>query len=81
MPNTLVEASLPLSSQSDTLETDILDLINAEAVIGMDALVAFLPQHSWCQIFHAIDRLARSGKIVLRRHRFDYTLFSKHYAE
>ena len=81
MPNnSLIEASLPLSSQSDTLETDILDCINTEAVIGLDALTAFLPQYSWSQIFHAIDRLARSRKIVLRRHLFDYTLFSRHHA-
>jgi len=39
-----------------------------------------LPQYTWNQIFHAVDQLARFGKIVLRRHQFEYTLFSINYA-
>jgi hypothetical protein len=38
-----------------------------------------LPEYSWNQIFHAVDQLARAGSIVLRRHRYDYTLFSTAY--
>jgi hypothetical protein len=39
-----------------------------------------MPQYSWSQIFYTVDRLARCGRIVLRRHHCDYTLFSTHYA-
>jgi len=53
--------------------------VNEDAVIGLDALVQMLPDHSWNQIFHAVDQLAREGRIVLRRHRYDYTLFSTAY--
>jgi hypothetical protein len=35
-----------------------------------------MPQYTWNQIFHCVDQLARCHKIVLRRHRFEYMLFS-----
>jgi len=38
-----------------------------------------MPEYSWNQIFHAVDCLARCRKIVLRRHRFEYTLFSTNF--
>lgn len=72
----------PSSSQAshDTLEQAVLRHIDEQAVIGLDTLVILLPDYSWNQIFHAVDRLARSGGITLRRHRSEYTLFSTHYA-
>lgn len=70
-----------LLSPSDRLEADILSHIDEDTAIGLDALIAFLPQYNWSQIFHTIDRLARTGRIVLRRHRFNYTIFSKHFAD
>jgi hypothetical protein len=65
---------------TETLEQAILRHIDEQAVIGMDALIILLPDYSWNQIFHAVDRLARCGKITLRRHRSEYTLFSTNYA-
>ena len=62
------------------VERDVLEQIRDQTVIGLDALAACLTQHSWNQIFHAVDRLARQGKVVLRRHGFEYTIFSTHYA-
>ena len=63
-----------------SIEHKILEQIQEQSVIGMDALVAYFQEYGWSQIFQAIDRLARQGKIVLRRHRFEYTIFSPHYA-
>ena len=63
-----------------TLEQTILDRLEEESVVGLDELIEMLPQYSWNQIFHAVDQLARFGKIVLRRHRYDYTVFSTSYA-
>lgn len=65
---------------TETLEQAILSHIDEQAVIGLDALVILLPDYSWSQIFHVVDRLARCGGITLRRHRSEYTLFSTHYA-
>lgn len=69
-----------LTGSSETIERSILDQIDEQAVIGLDALTALLPGYSWSQIFHAVDRLARCHKLTLRRHRCEYTIFSTHYA-
>ena len=70
----------PIAPRAHTLEQTILDRLEEESVVGLDELIEMLPQYSWNQIFHAVDQLARFGKIVLRRHRYDYTLFSTSYA-
>jgi hypothetical protein len=62
------------------LEQYILEHLAEQAAIGLNTLVEMLPQYSWNQIFLAVDNLARVGRIVLRRHRFEYTLFSANYA-
>ena len=70
----------PAELSNDKLERRILQHLHEDAVIGLDALIEMLPDYSWNQIFHAVDNLSRLGRIVLRRHRYDYTLFSKTYA-
>jgi hypothetical protein len=57
----------------------ILDHLDEQTVISLDSLVCLMPQYTWNQIFQAVDQLARSNKIVLRRHRFDYMLFSTNF--
>jgi hypothetical protein len=64
---------------SDALTATILDHLNEQTVIGLDTLVCLMPQYTWNQIFHTVDQLARCNKIVLRRHRFEYMLFSTHF--
>jgi len=73
---------MPVSHRipTDSLESLILSHIDEQAVISLDTLVILLPNYSWSQIFHAVDRLARRGGVTLRRHRSEYTLFSTHYA-
>ena len=61
---------------SDVLTETILDHLNEQTVISLDTLICLMPQYTWNQIFHSVDQLARCNKIVLRRHRFAYTLFS-----
>lgn len=81
MPSGLLVESPPLSHpMTESLERDILKRIDEQAVVSLDTLVVLMPQYSWSQIFHAVDRLARCGRIVLRRHRSEYTIFSTHYA-
>ena len=62
--------------QNDALTTAILDHLNEQTVISLDTLVCLMPQYAWNQIFHCVDRLSRCNRVVLRRHRFGYTLFS-----
>jgi hypothetical protein len=68
------------SETTERLEEAILELVNEETMIGLDTLLTLMPQYSWNQIFHSVDRLARGGKLVLRRYGFGYSLFSAHYA-
>ena len=76
----LLDAPRSSRIRTESLEAVILGHLEEQAVIGLDALVILLPDYSWNQIFHAVDRLARGGGITLRRHRSEYTLFSTHYA-
>lgn len=66
-------------SHTDTLTATILDHLNEQTVITLDSLICLMPQYTWNQIFHRVDQLARCNKIILRRHRFDYTLFSTNF--
>lgn len=77
--DTLIDTPAPACSSAASLDVQILGHISEQDVVSLDALVSLMPEHTWNQIFHAVDRLARCGKIVLRRHRFEYTIFSKHY--
>jgi hypothetical protein len=79
MYGTVLEAPIPVQLSTDGLKMRILEQVNEESVIGLDSLVQMLPEYSWNQIFSAVDQLARAGRIVLRRHRYDYTLFSTAY--
>ncbi len=78
--HTLLDEPIAVQFSADRLEDAILRHIDEQAVIGLDALAILLPEYSWSQVFHAIDRMARRGGITLRRHRSEYTLFSVHYA-
>ena len=80
MSNALLNDHSAVNLAFDKLEQDILQAIEEQEVVSLDALIVLLPQYSWSQIFHAVDGLARCGKVVLRRHHFDYTLFSTHFA-
>lgn len=74
-----LEAPLAVHQTADALTAQILEQLDEEAVIGLDALIQMLPSYSWNQVFAAVDRLARTGRIVLRRHGYNYTLFSVAY--
>lgn len=66
-------------SQSDALAATILGHLNEQTVISLDTLVCLMPQYTWNQVFHCVDQLTRYKKVVLRRHRFEYMLFSPHF--
>ncbi|MEP6935628.1 MAG: hypothetical protein ABI988_17095 [Nitrospirota bacterium] len=64
---------------TDALAVTILDHLNEQTVISLDSLICLMPHYTWNQIFHTVDQLARCHEIVLRKHRFEYMLFSIHY--
>ena len=63
----------------DALTATILDHLNEQTVISLDTLICLMPQYTWNQIFSTVDQLARCNKVVLRRHRLEYTLFSTNF--
>jgi hypothetical protein len=63
-------------SDRDALTAAILDHLNEQTVISLDSLIYLLPQYTWNQIFHRVDQLARCHTIILRRHGFQYMIFS-----
>lgn len=83
--SSLLESDLNVHSEEqgdphrDVLTATILDHLNEQTVISLDSLVCLMPQYTWNQIFHRIDQLTRCNKVVLRRHRFEYMLFSPHF--
>lgn len=79
MNGAVIEAEPAVHQRLESLHIHILDRLEEDAVIGLDALIQLLSEHSWNQVFHAVDRLARDGSIVLRRHGHDYMLFSTAY--
>jgi hypothetical protein len=74
-----VQTLLREHPDTDVLETTILDHLSEQTVISLDSLISLLHQYTWNQIFYSVDQLARCNKIVLRRHRFEYMLFSTHF--
>lgn len=62
--------------EADALTATILDHLSEQTVICLDTLVCLMPEYTWNQIFNRVDQLARCNRVVLRRHRFVYTLFS-----
>ena len=64
---------------SDALTATIIEHLNEQTVISLDTLIFLMSEYTWNQIFHTVDQLTRCNKIVLRRHRFEYTLFSSHF--
>ena len=80
MSNALLDHPSAVDASTENLEQEILSEIGEQEGVSLDTLIVLLPRYSWSQIFQAVDSLARCGRIVLRRHRFDYTLFSTHFA-
>lgn len=68
------------SQSGFAVDEGVLGCVDEESVVTLDRLVALLPEFTWNQIFHTVDRLARNGRIALRRHGSNYTVFSLHYA-
>lgn len=71
--STLLESVPDIRSEHhpNLILTVILDHLEEQTVISLDSLVCLMPQYTWNQIFHGVDRLARCNKVALRRHRFD----------
>lgn len=55
-------------------ETLVLQLLDRSGCLTIEQLAAALPELTWCELFHMIDDLSRSGAITLQRKGFIYEL-------
>ena len=49
------------------LEIDLLALLRERGAHTMDQLTFLLPTVSWSQVFLTVDRLSRTGSVLLRK--------------
>jgi hypothetical protein len=47
-------------------EDAVIDILRGSGSCCLDDLVTFLPNHAWSEIFVAVDRMSRDGRLVLR---------------
>ena len=55
-------------------ESAIMDLLRASGKLTVEEIAVQMPDLSWSQLFLAVDVLSRTGKIVLWREGFTYTV-------
>jgi len=63
----------PFVAQREDVESAILETLERGGPCSLDELYQALSDYSWNQVFAAVDRLSRNGRLLLRRPgRFDY---------
>lgn len=50
-----------------TVADQILEAVKAHPDCALDQLISTLPELSWFEVFHEVDRLGRAGRIKLSR--------------
>lgn len=53
-------------------EALVLERLDRAGCLTIEQLAAELPELTWCELFHMIDDLSRSGALLLRRRGFEY---------
>jgi hypothetical protein len=48
------------------IEEAIIDMLRQRGPCCLDDVVAYLPNFSWGEVFSAVDRLSRDGRVLLR---------------
>jgi len=49
------------------IEAAILELLRIRGPCGLDDVVTYRPDLSWGEVFRALDRMSRDGRVVLRQ--------------
>ncbi len=49
------------------IEAAIVDTLQRSGPCGLDDVVASLPNSSWGEVFAAVDRMSRDGRVSLRQ--------------
>ncbi len=51
--------------REDTIAEEILEVVRANPDCTLEELTQRLEWHSWSQVFLEVDRLSRSGRLIL----------------
>lgn len=49
------------------IESAVLALLRHTGPFSLDDVIKALPQHTWSEVFSAVDEMSRDGRVVLRR--------------
>ena len=49
------------------VEATIIELLRSSGPCGLDDVVTYLPNLSWGEVFGAVDRMSRDGRVLLRQ--------------
>jgi hypothetical protein len=60
--------------QPSRAETLVLHTLYECGSLPLEHMTERIPELSWSEVFHAVDRLSRKGEVVLRRRGFAYHL-------
>lgn len=56
-----------MKTMTYTVEDTILDVLQKSGPCSLDDVVQQLLHHDWSEVFAAVDRMSRDGRILLRR--------------
>ena len=48
-------------------EEAVIDVLQRTGPCGIDDLITYLPNLSWGEVFVAVDRMSRDGRVLLRQ--------------
>ena len=49
------------------IEAAIIELLRSSGPCCLDDVVTYLPNFSWGEVFSAVDRMSRDGRVLLRQ--------------
>jgi hypothetical protein len=56
-----------IADHKESLASQIKDVLRHREYCELDELTSAFPNRTWCQIFFEVDRMSRSGELLLRR--------------
>jgi hypothetical protein len=55
------------------IEASIIELLRSAGPCSLDDVVAYIPNFSWGEVFGAIDRMSRDGRVLV--HQLGYSTY------
>ena len=49
------------------VEEAVIEMVQKTSTCSLDDVVTYLPNFSWSEVFSAVDRMSRDGRLLLRQ--------------